>query len=120
MKKNAVKSLVIWLSLIYIANSYAQKTEETIVFKNVNLIPMTSEVIIPNQTVIVNGSRIAQISDNDKLVVPKNSIVIDGTGKYLMPGLVDMHTHHLNGKIDNKEIIVYDQNSNSNLFLKME
>jgi hemin uptake protein HemP len=62
-------------------------------FINVNLVPMTDERIIESQTVLVEGSRIIAIGHSDELHVPKNAIVIDGDGYYLMPGLADMHMH---------------------------
>lgn len=64
-----------------------------IAFKNVNLIPMTSEKIIKAQTVIVKGSKIVDIGGVNNLKIPENSIIIDSTGYYLMPGLADMHIH---------------------------
>lgn len=68
-------------------------SEEMIAFKNVNLIPMRSEKIVPNQAILVKGDRIFEIGKSDELKVPQNSKVIDGKGAYLMPGLADMHVH---------------------------
>ncbi len=71
-----------------------QKPEsEIIVFTNVNLIPMTSDTVIENQTVLVAGSRIVAVGDSDTIQIPKNAQLIDGVGAYLMPGLSDMHMH---------------------------
>jgi imidazolonepropionase-like amidohydrolase len=70
-----------------------QKSEDVIAFQNVNLVPMTGEKIVKNQTVLVKGKRIVEIGSPKTVVVPVNSKVIDGTGAYLMPGLADMHMH---------------------------
>ena len=70
-----------------------QEAEKTIAFKNVNLIPMTSETVIYNQTVLVKGSEIVEIGDSDTLKIPRGAQVIDWKGAYLMPGLADMHAH---------------------------
>ena len=67
--------------------------ERITAFKNVNLVPMTAEKIVENQTVLVKGDRIAEIGDTDKIRIPQNAKVIDGQGAYLMPGLADMHVH---------------------------
>lgn len=49
--------------------------------------------LIANQTVIVQGEKILKVvSSNELQLSPKNKI-IDGTGKYLMPGLWDAHIH---------------------------
>ena len=68
-------------------------SEETVAFKNVNLIPMTAEKIVPNQTILIKGDRIFKIGKSDELKIPKKTKVIDGKGAYLMPGLADMHVH---------------------------
>jgi imidazolonepropionase-like amidohydrolase len=65
----------------------------TYAFVNVDIIPMDSERIIRKQTVIVRGQTIAHIGPTSNTKIPENCIRIDGTGKYLIPGLVDMHVH---------------------------
>lgn len=64
-----------------------------IAFVNVNLIRMTSEQVEPGQTVIVSGSRIAAIGSAPDVRVPEGVTVIDGSGRYLVPGLTDAHVH---------------------------
>lgn len=54
--------------------------------------PGTSSVE-PNRTVIIRGDHIRSVSDAAQAVLPKNGRVIDGSGRYLMPGLWDMHVH---------------------------
>ena len=58
--------------------------------KNVNVITMDSVgTIIKNATIIIKGNHI--ISINGK--IPKDATMIDGKGKWLIPGLIDMHMH---------------------------
>src|ERR1041385_4690240 len=80
-----------------ISSQKAHKKEaaeaQTYAFVNVNVVPMDRERVIKDQTVIVRGERIIQIGDSLKTKIPPNAIRIDGSGKYLMPGLVDMHVH---------------------------
>ena len=64
-----------------------------VAFVNVNVIPMDSERILEDQTVIVRDGVIATIGDSQQVTVPEGALVVDGRGKYLMPGLVDMHVH---------------------------
>lgn len=64
-----------------------------VAFVNVNVIPMDRERVLPNQTVIVRDGRIALIGPAAKTKLPKDALRVDGRGKYLMPGLVDMHSH---------------------------
>lgn len=63
------------------------------VFENVNVIPMDRERVLKNQTVVVRAGRIEQIGDAAKVKGPAQALHIDGRGKYLVPGLIDMHTH---------------------------
>lgn len=53
-----------------------------------------------DMTVIVMGDRIAAVGRTGKIRVPKGAQVIDATGKYLIPGLWDMHVHLGDGEFD--------------------
>jgi uncharacterized protein YciI len=66
-----------------------------IVYKNVNLIPMTGEEIIESISVHVSVSegKIMGIGEFSDLILPDQVKVIDGRGKYLTPGFSDMHVH---------------------------
>ena len=62
-------------------------------FVSVNVIPMDRERVIENQTVIVRDGRITEIGPAAKIKLPDGAQRIDGKGKYLMPGLAEMHGH---------------------------
>jgi len=62
-------------------------------FVNVNVIPMTSETVVAAQTVLVDGHKIVTIGAVDTIPIAKGTFVIDGTDRYLMPGLSEMHAH---------------------------
>jgi len=66
---------------------------ETVVFKNVNVISMTSETILENQDVFVKGNQIEAVLASGTRVNGEANFVIDGKGKFLIPGLADMHVH---------------------------
>lgn len=70
-------------------------TAQTTAFVGVNVIPMDRERVLTNQTVVVRNGKIAEIGDASKVKVPKDAVTVDAKGKYLIPGLVDMHTHLL-------------------------
>lgn len=93
------------LSLISVFSIWAQTTA----FVGVNVIPMDSERVLANQTVIVRNGTIAEIGDAAKVKVPKDAVTVDGKGKYLMPGLVDMHTHLLSDNDDYPDSIAPDE-----------
>jgi len=54
---------------------------------------MDCERIESGQTVIVRGGRIAAIGASTEVPVPCGATVIDGAGRYLVPGLTDAHVH---------------------------
>ncbi len=62
-------------------------------FVNVNVIPMDRERVVESQTVIVRNGRIAEIGPASKVKAPDGATRVDGAGKYLMPGLAEMHGH---------------------------
>src|SRR5712692_6640602 len=66
---------------------------QTVVFENVNVIPMDRERVLERQTVIVRDGRIAEIGPARKVKAPDGALRVGGTGKYLMPGLAEMHGH---------------------------
>lgn len=60
-------------------------------FHNVTAITMDKGCVIEGASVVIEDGRIVQVSDQPLLV--KGAIVIDGTGKFLIPGLAEMHGH---------------------------
>ena len=66
---------------------------ETTVFVNVNVIPMTAEIVLTEQSVVVQSGKITRIGHVDTVPVPKGAEVVDGTDRFLMPGLAEMHAH---------------------------
>ncbi len=68
---------------------------DAVAFVDVDVVPMDSERILDGQTVLIRSDRIAAMGPVASITVPPGATVIDGSGKYLMPGLVDMHVHIL-------------------------
>lgn len=94
---------------IFLATVYTQvkPTDLSVAFVNVNVIPMDKERVLQNQTVLVSNGIITAIGKNVK--VPKDAQVIDGREKYLIPGLMDMHTHLLSDGDDHPDSIAEDE-----------
>src|SRR5438270_4118275 len=70
-----------------------QRIDARIVFRNVSILPMDSERVLRNQTVVVKDGTIVAIGEAREVAIPTDALVIDGSGKYLLPGLADMHVH---------------------------
>ncbi len=83
-------------------------TEPITAFVDVTVIPLDREGSVDRQTVIVRGQRIATIGPASSTRVPAGATRIDGRGKYLMPGLAEMHAHVVGGNNPNHETINRD------------
>jgi imidazolonepropionase-like amidohydrolase len=70
-----------------------EQKASVVAFINVNVAPMDRERVIENQTVIIRDGRIAEIGPAAKVKVPDGAQRINAPGKYLMPGLAEMHGH---------------------------
>jgi imidazolonepropionase-like amidohydrolase len=79
------------LTPISIAARTATPTQ--IVITHATVINPGTSSVRTDQTVIIAGDRIISVSDSAKSQLPKNALVIDATGQYLIPGLWDMHVH---------------------------
>lgn len=78
-----------------------QQENTTYVIENVNIIPMTKEnKVIENATVVIKENKIFTINGS----IPENATTIDGTDKWLIPGLIDMHVHTL---ADGSPFVIY-------------
>lgn len=96
-KVRATFSMLCLMSLFSIslfAQAVRPSIKRPLILRNVTLIDMRSDRPQTKMTVVISGDRIEQIGKNIK--IPRNAEIIDGTGKYLIPGLWDMHHHMFN------------------------
>lgn len=82
----------------------AQAVAPEIAFTNVNVLPMTSKRVLRNQTVLVRSSVIYKIGPSRKIKPIDGALIIDGTGKFLLPGISEMHAHIPLREQDNDEL----------------
>ena len=82
-----------WIFVILALFGTAESFADTTVFVNVNVVPMTSERVIGAQTVVVEDGVISAIGSVDEIRIPEDATIVDGTDRYLMPGLAEMHAH---------------------------
>jgi imidazolonepropionase-like amidohydrolase len=64
-----------------------------IAFVGVDVVPMDSEILLMDQTVVVRNRRIEAVGIRSDVTVPADAEQIDASGLVLMPGLADMHVH---------------------------
>ncbi len=73
-------------------------------FTNVTVIDVREGVAKPAMTVIINGEHITAVGPVNSTEIPTDATVIDATGKYIIPGLWDMHSHTWNAE-DTRKIV---------------
>jgi imidazolonepropionase-like amidohydrolase len=66
---------------------------ETILIENATLIDGTGAAARPSSSVLLESGRIAAVASSAELKAPPGAEVLDASGKWLIPGLVDMHVH---------------------------
>ena len=66
---------------------------QSLAIKNVTVIDAAGRGPQPNMTVIVDSDRIVAVGPSKKTHVPGKAVVVEGKGKFLIPGLWDMHVH---------------------------
>lgn len=79
----------------------------TTAFVDVAVVPMTEPALLEQQTVVVEDGRISEVGPASQVTVPLGAQVVDGTGRYLMPGLCDMHVHLFNPDSNPGQLVMY-------------
>lgn len=79
-----------WLLLV---PPIAAEAAELTAFTHVTVIPMDGERAIEDQTVLIEGDKIAAMGRTGTVRIPEGARTVEGTGKFLIPGLSDMHAH---------------------------
>ena len=72
------------------------KHVEHVLYRNVNVLPINTDAILPARDVYVDNGIITKIALAEKTIGQGQSLEVDGTNKYLMPALWDMHVHLFN------------------------
>jgi imidazolonepropionase-like amidohydrolase len=70
---------------------WSPSTAAVTAFVGVNVVPMDTERVLANHTVLVEDGRITALGPSAQVKIPAGAVRVDGRGQYLMPGLADMH-----------------------------
>lgn len=70
-----------------------EKPTTPLVINKVNVINVLTGKVEADQTIVIEGDRITASGPSKKIKAPANAAMIDGTGKYVMPGMTDAHIH---------------------------
>jgi imidazolonepropionase-like amidohydrolase len=85
--------LVCAAPVLVLAQTKQNTQPKALVFTHVIVIDATGAPAKPDMTIVIVGDRIAELGPTKKARVPKDAQVVDAAGKFLIPGLWDMHIH---------------------------
>src|SRR5437879_3417960 len=92
-----MRHLAACLTVVALAGTFAARAEDAppgaLAITGVTVIDATGAPARPGMTVVVTGDRITAVGKRGEVRVPEGARVVDGAGKYLIPGLWDMHVH---------------------------
>lgn len=88
-----------------------QKTDDQILFSNVRVFDGSSGQLSEPVNVLIRGNKIQEINSKN-IAVSGNAVRIDGKGRTLMPGLIDVHVHLTFGALSKEEMMSPDFNMN--------
>ncbi len=75
----------------------AQSPSTGILLEDVTVIDIAAGLAQPNLTVAIERDRIAEIGKKGEIGIPEGATVVNGSGKFVIPGLWDMHVHTVFG-----------------------
>ena len=78
--------------------------DSVVAFVDVTVIPMDRERSLPHSTVLVQGGRILKVGPALQVAVPEGAIKVAGKGRFLIPGLAEMHAHIPGGQASDTEV----------------
>ena len=81
------------LLLASLAWPQASAAQQQVVLTHITVVDVRTGRVNPDYTVVVRDQRITDMGATGKVATPTGSQVVDGTGKFLIPGLWDMHVH---------------------------
>ena len=73
----------------------AAPPEPSLAITHVTVVDVAAGRLVAGQNVIVRGERIVAVGDTSRVAVPAGATVLEGRGRFLIPGLWDMHVHAL-------------------------
>lgn len=71
----------------------APPPERIVLITDATVIDGTGAPARPGTSVLLRGGRIAAVGPRDAMNVPRAATIVDGSGKYLLPGFIDSHAH---------------------------
>jgi imidazolonepropionase-like amidohydrolase len=81
------------LAAIALVAVVRQPASPAIAIERIAIVDAVTGAVLPDRTVVVEGDRIASVGLSPAARAPSRARIFDGSGKFLIPGLWDMHSH---------------------------
>jgi imidazolonepropionase-like amidohydrolase len=83
--------LILFIATVLLGS--CSRSPATVAITHVTVIDVTGGPVQPDSTVLVSGTQIAAVGAFASIGIPRGAKIVDGSGKFLIPGLTDMHLH---------------------------
>jgi len=93
MRKTTLLLLILILPSLLFAQQRKNTRSKQLVIARVTVIDATGAPAKPDMTVLIMGDRIIELGKSQEIRTPRDAQILDATGKFLIPGLWDMHVH---------------------------
>ena len=94
------------LALIICGGTTLRAQEQrTFALVNANVLPMDRDTLLTGQTVLIRNGIIQQLGPTSRVSIPAGATRIDAAGKYVMPGLADVHVHMVGPRALQEELL---------------
>lgn len=91
--KKACAVFLLLLAVLLLAQTRQNSGQESFALAHVTLVDVADGSTVPDVTVLITGNQIADVGKSDQVPVPAGTKVVNAEGKFLIPGLWDMHVH---------------------------
>ena len=103
-------------ALLLAAALQPANAQTTVVIRDITVIDGTGGPVRSAMSVVIDGQKIARIEASSSIEIPAGAVVIDGSGKYLLPGLIDSNVHaSIYGNSTRRETVVKYGDRNADL-----
>ena len=93
MKQRTLFSTGIAIATLAVVTAQPAGQAGSTAFVGVSVLTMENDAVLADQTVIVSQGKIASVAPAAKAQIPAGAVRVEGKGKFLMPGLAEMHAH---------------------------
>jgi hypothetical protein len=87
------------------ATPLVAQSRGTVALVNAKVLPMDRDTLLAGQTVLIRDGIIQQVGPTSRVRIPAGAARVDANGKYLMPGLADMHVHMVGPRALQEELL---------------